>query len=128
MIPLRGQSLSNIDLASINGLNRVGSLRIDTDVANGRSTRNTLRPAPDGVAEEIEDEIPGSAATDTSMSESGCAMSARSLAGSSARGREVWNGTLSAVIGLQKRGLRGLMEGRRMRERSDGGRAGLGIA
>ena len=30
---------------------------------------------------------------------------------------EIWNGELSCVIGLQKRGLRGLMEGRRMRER-----------
>ena len=33
-------------------------------------------------------------------------------------GREVWAGELSSVIGLQKRGLRGLMEGRRMRERT----------
>ncbi|KAL3473455.1 hypothetical protein BJX99DRAFT_248990 [Aspergillus californicus] len=32
--------------------------------------------------------------------------------------REVWTGDLSSVIGLQKRGLRGLMEGRRMRERN----------
>lgn len=32
--------------------------------------------------------------------------------------REVWSGDLSSVIGLQKRGLRGLMEGRRMRERT----------
>ncbi|TGZ81767.1 hypothetical protein EX30DRAFT_340201 [Ascodesmis nigricans] len=30
---------------------------------------------------------------------------------------EHWKGTVSSVIGLQKRGLRGLMEGRRMRER-----------
>ncbi|KAL2110831.1 hypothetical protein VUR80DRAFT_658 [Thermomyces stellatus] len=53
---------------------------------------------------------------------------------------EIWSGELSSVIGLQKRGLRGLMEGRRMRERtgtnsSVGGgaygqqaRVGLGIA
>ncbi|RKF54138.1 Protein ral2 [Golovinomyces cichoracearum] len=32
-------------------------------------------------------------------------------------GRLVWGRGLSAVIGLQKRGLRGLMEGRRLRER-----------
>ncbi len=41
--------------------------------------------------------------------------------GDSERGgaaREVWAGELSSVIGLQKRGLRGLMEGRRMRERT----------
>jgi hypothetical protein len=31
--------------------------------------------------------------------------------------REPWTGDISAVIGLQKRGLRGLMEGRRLRER-----------
>lgn len=31
--------------------------------------------------------------------------------------REAWTGDLSSVIGLQKRGLRGLMEGRRLRER-----------
>lgn len=30
--------------------------------------------------------------------------------------QEIWGGELSAVVGLQKRGLRGLMEGRRMRE------------
>ena len=47
---------------------------------------------------------------------------------------EIWGGDISAVIGLQKRGLRGLMEGRRARERSGslaGGprdRVGLGIA
>jgi hypothetical protein len=33
--------------------------------------------------------------------------------------REIWTGDLSSVIGLQKRGLRGLMEGRRlMKERN----------
>lgn len=41
--------------------------------------------------------------------------------GSSGLGRrdEVWTGDVSSVIGLQKRGLRGLMEGRRMRERAN---------
>jgi hypothetical protein len=33
----------------------------------------------------------------------------------------IWSGELSSVIGLQKRGLRGLMEGRRMRERTGTG-------
>ncbi|KOS22502.1 Protein ral2 [Escovopsis weberi] len=41
----------------------------------------------------------------------------------------VWSGELSSVIGLQKRGLRGLMEGRRMRERTGTGTgAGAGGA
>ncbi|KAJ9650418.1 hypothetical protein H2198_010275 [Neophaeococcomyces mojaviensis] len=34
-------------------------------------------------------------------------------------GRRAWNGEMSSVIGLQKRGLRGLMEGRRLRERAN---------
>ena len=45
-------------------------------------------------------------------------------------GREVWTGDVSSVIGLQKRGLRGLMEGRRLRERgggSGGGSGGFGV-
>ncbi|KAJ4406200.1 hypothetical protein N0V82_010168 [Gnomoniopsis sp. IMI 355080] len=49
--------------------------------------------------------------------------------------REVWSGELSSVIGMQKRGLRGLMESRKLRERTGtavGGqpssRVGLGIA
>ncbi|KAF1938661.1 hypothetical protein EJ02DRAFT_354099 [Clathrospora elynae] len=42
--------------------------------------------------------------------------------GSGIEGREVWHGEVSAVVGLQKRGLRGLMEGRRIREMGRGGR------
>ncbi|CAM1508606.1 Fc.00g054540.m01.CDS01 [Cosmosporella sp. VM-42] len=38
--------------------------------------------------------------------------------GTNERENFIWNGELSSVIGLQKRGLRGLMEGRRMRERT----------
>jgi hypothetical protein len=34
--------------------------------------------------------------------------------------REMWTGDLSSVIGLQKRGLRGLMEGRRLRANTGG--------
>ncbi|KAK5126646.1 hypothetical protein LTR85_009580 [Meristemomyces frigidus] len=133
--PVRTASLAGLDALTVNGAARgAASLRIDTDMANGRNTRNTLRPGQPGVTEESadEDEIPGSAATDASMSESETSLSARSLTGRN-RDREVWNGALSAVVGLQKRGLRGLMEGRRIRERgrSDGvenARVGLGIA
>lgn len=57
--------------------------------------------------------------------------------GDSDRGtrREVWSGELSSVIGMQKRGLRGLMESRKLRERTGTAvgappstRVGLGIA
>ncbi|KAF1913783.1 hypothetical protein BDU57DRAFT_455801 [Ampelomyces quisqualis] len=40
--------------------------------------------------------------------------------GSGISEREVWSGEISAVVGLQKRGLRGLMEGRRIREMGRG--------
>lgn len=42
-------------------------------------------------------------------------------------GRRVWEGEGSVVIGLQKRGLRGLMEGRRLRERGVGSGVGVGV-
>ncbi|KAK0930929.1 hypothetical protein LTR29_016586 [Friedmanniomyces endolithicus] len=136
-IPPRGVSLSNLDAASSNGSSRgLTSLRVDTEMANGRTTRNTLRPGQGGSTEATdEDEVPLSAATEGSMSESEASLSARSLTGRSARDREVWSGALSAVVGLQKRGLRGLMESRRA-ARANGGRSeggegqhiGLGIA
>ncbi|KYK57653.1 regulatory protein ral2 [Drechmeria coniospora] len=56
-------------------------------------------------------------ATSVSGSEQG------SEIGASDMERFVWNAELSSVIGLQKRGLRGLMDGRRMRERSATGGA-----
>ncbi|KAK3047325.1 hypothetical protein LTR09_011197 [Extremus antarcticus] len=129
-IPLRTASLAGIDSLMVNGNRRTSTaLRVDTDMANGRSTRNTLRPGQ-RLTDDSEDEVPNSAATDTSMSDLEGNLSPSSLTRSD-KGRE-WNGSFSAVVGLQKRGLRGLMEGRRMRERgrNDGGEAkvGLGIA
>jgi len=131
--PARTASLAGIE-GLMNGVTRgASSLRIDTDIANGRMTRNTVRPGQRGLVEESadEDEVPESAATDTSFSESETSLSARSL--TNRRDREMWTGATSAVVGLQKRGLRGLMEGRRMRERGrgdgvEGVRVGLGIA
>lgn len=131
-IPLRTASLAGMDSLMVNGAgNRTTALRIDTDMANGRSTRNTLRPGQ-SLAEDSEDDVPSSAATDTSMSDLEGNFTGRRPPGRDEKDREVWNGAMSAVIGLQKRGLRGLMEGRRMRERgrNDGtdGKVGLGIA
>jgi hypothetical protein len=134
VIPLRTASLANADSLSVNGFGRSSTnLRIDTDMANGRNTRNTLRPGESRGDETDDEEVPGSAVTDSSMSESEASLSARSLTGRS-RENDVWNGAMSAVVGLQKRGLRGLMEGRRNRDRGrsegmgDGSRVGLGIA
>jgi hypothetical protein len=106
--PPRVQSLAGLDALSLNGSGGRNPLRVDTDMANGRTTRTTLRG--ESLAEEDED-IPDSAST---------AGSAYSVTSSRQGGREdedIWDGGQSHVIGLQKRGLRGLMEGRRIRER-----------
>lgn len=97
--------------------NRNTSLRINTSVP-GR----TSRPPSDELS--------------ATGSVSGSEWSASEV-GDSDRGvrREIWSGELSSVIGLQKRGLRGLMEGRKLRERTGtatgappSSRVGLGIA
>ncbi|OIW22680.1 hypothetical protein CONLIGDRAFT_658105 [Coniochaeta ligniaria NRRL 30616] len=93
--------------ASVNGLaGRAAGLSINTSVPSNS------RPESDEL----------SATTSASGSEWS------SEVGDSERGstREVWAGELSSVIGLQKRGLRGLMEGRKMRERT-GTNTGLGM-
>jgi len=54
-------------------------------------------------------------------SSGGYSMSASGASGKGGGAEEVWLGGVSCVVGLQKRGLRGLMEGRRMRERGRGG-------
>ncbi|TKA32374.1 hypothetical protein B0A50_01480 [Salinomyces thailandicus] len=152
--PVRTASLAGME-GLLNGVARsASSLRIDTDMANGRpGTLSTLGPGRTGLAEasggeeedggsEAEVEMPGSAATDVSLSESetslaGGPSSSRLLGARKGEGgtgtAAPWVGSLSAVVGLQKRGLRGLMEGRRMRERGksdgvEGVRMGLGIA
>lgn len=136
-IPIRAASLAGLDGTMLNGASRVGgatsaaTLRIDTEMANGRSTRNTIRPNQ-ALSDESEEEVPDSATTDASMSD--FESSSAGLSGKAGKRRETWTGPLSAVVGLQKRGLRGLMEGRRMRERGGGngkseggeGRVGLG--
>jgi hypothetical protein len=70
------------------------------------------------VDRDHDDEVSSAAsdATSASASDSGFGD------GSGIEEREVWNGEISAVVGLQKRGLRGLMEGRRIREMGRGGR------
>ncbi len=93
---------------------------------------NTSFPATNGrtlTRDRERDEPPTSASTTTSNGTNSLAGSMLDLdsdangngngTGTDDRDREadIWTGELSAVVGLQKRGLRGLMEGRRMRER-----------
>ncbi|KAK4634495.1 hypothetical protein CLAFUW4_01618 [Fulvia fulva] len=128
-IPIRTASLAGLEGLLSNGAPRATGLRIDTDMANGRNTRNTLRPGQTAADDTDDDEPPMSAATDASFSENELTAGSRSFTGRSKEDQQVWTGAMSAVVGLQKRGLRGLMEGRRMRERGfEGQRVGLGIA
>lgn len=96
-------------------------LKIDTEVSNqyrsgGRSIERSER------GEQSEDSRPTSPSTTTSETQSeseasGIERPSRLHHRSDIEEQEIWTGELSSVIGLQKRGLRGLMEGRRLRER-----------
>ncbi|KAI6799390.1 hypothetical protein KC363_g1279 [Hortaea werneckii] len=66
--PVRSASLAGME-GLMNGVTRGASgLRIDTDMANGRETRNTTRPGQTALTEESTDDesMPGSAATASS--------------------------------------------------------------
>ncbi|KJY01135.1 regulatory protein ral2 [Zymoseptoria brevis] len=143
-IPIRTASLGGMDGLMTNGVGgsdpRAGrdGLRVKTEMANGRSARTTPRPGQTGLASDTEDddtEEPTSAVSGSSAGEGGDGLPTDDLSSSSSFSRgldtdaaarmAVWSGACSSVVGLQKRGLRGLMEGRRMRERGFEGREGL---
>ncbi|KAJ5550849.1 hypothetical protein N7461_005547 [Penicillium sp. DV-2018c] len=98
------------------------SLRIDTNVSQRSRQRSANRDREDSVSNASTATSASSANFHHSDSEwvSGDESRSQSRAARNRRGTdaEIWTGDISSVIGLQKRGLRGLMEGRRMRERS----------
>ncbi|KAJ5675518.1 hypothetical protein N7462_008415 [Penicillium macrosclerotiorum] len=99
------------------------ALRIDTDMSRHRQ-RSAHRDREDSVSAVSTASSASFSQSDSefvSDSESRSASRAYNRRGTDASRpqREIWTGDLSSVIGLQKRGLRGLMEGRRMRERSN---------
>jgi hypothetical protein len=106
---------------------RLRNLRINTDITRP----DTAMSAQSAVSEDDA----SSAGPDGSEAER-----TLSLTNDAGGDGDLWSGSLSSVVGLQKRGLRGLMEGRRIREQSGGGssaggaaageasRVGLGIA
>lgn len=95
-------------------------LRINTDVNKQRNGDHDDSVSDGSTAT--------SASTNTSFSQADSdtlddgVHRGRTRRGTDAEGhdRQIWTGDVSSVIGLQKRGLRGLMEGRRLRERSVG--------
>lgn len=85
-------------------------------------------PSPSTSDDDAGSEVSGSTVESSVASSSGgYSMSASGASGEGAEEEEVWLGGVSCVVGLQKRGLRGLMEGRRMRERGKGGGGGGGV-
>ena len=91
-------------------------------------------PSPSTSDDDARSEVSGST-VESSVASSTDYMSASNA--SMDGEEEVWQGGVSCVVGLQTRGLRGLMEGRRLRERgklgmgvngSGNGAVGLGIA
>lgn len=83
-------------------------------------------PSPATSDEDTRSEVSGSTVSssvaDSTGSGSGyLSTSAASADGAEVGDEEIWAGGVSCVVGLQKRGLRGLMEGRRMRERNGTG-------
>jgi hypothetical protein len=103
------------------------SLRIDTNVSQHSRQRSSQREREDSMSNPSTATSASSASQSDSEFISGDEGRSQSRSTHHRRGtdaelrrpqREIWTGDLSSVIGLQKRGLRGLMEGRRMRERS----------
>lgn len=114
----------------VSSIDPVGSPTSVSDFSLGGTTANNdsatdLAAATSGLSINTSVQKPGrplsgelSASTSLSGSEWGS-----EVGGSDRDHSFIWNGELSSVIGLQKRGLRGLMEGRRMRERTGTGGA-----
>lgn len=108
---------------------RLRNLRMDTEIVRPNTAMSAASAASEDDASSAGPDAPSDAEGTNSMTND---------AGGSER--DIWNGNLSSVVGLQKRGLRGLMEGRRIREHGGGSasgpsggpdganRVGLGIA
>lgn len=114
---------SDADLSIDGGRNRRTLLRINTTFTNNNGSNSrppTATDTPrsiDADADNDEEEAEISSAASTTAS-TNTTNSEYDLTSTGLRGeREIWSGEISSVIGLQKRGLRGMMEGRRMRER-----------
>jgi hypothetical protein len=106
---------------------RQGGRRVDDGVARPESPIMGGGRPQDGDGKKAEDDKNGdtrhndSAQSDAETSEDDAPGDPETPGGGPGLGRpstslEPWAGKLSSVVGLQKRGLRGLMEGRRMRE------------
>jgi hypothetical protein len=109
------------------GMNGGGMVNIDTDTDSedpASAVSSSAASSKGGDSEADTSDIPPKTPSSTRPRAATATTSgSRSAGGSGHKSRrdigeqEVWDGGVSSVIGLQKRGLRGLMEGRRLRER-----------
>ncbi len=99
---------------------KTAGLRIDTSFAEPetRPLRGRVHGHQRSQSEESAASNSTAASVATSVSDADTQSQSQSQR-EGGKGKEIWTGDLSSVIGLQKRGLRGLMEGRRLRERGN---------
>jgi hypothetical protein len=112
-----GSGIAFMGVNGSNGTNGLSSLSLDADRSESRLESGLRSLSIDTTVERAEDELSSAVSEGTSAS----ASDSGEYGSSGIEEREVWNGVVSAVVGLQKRGLRGLMEGRRIREMGRGG-------
>ena len=97
-----------------------GGLKINTQVGNLSTGQHKDDDDPVSATSTASDVSGSDVSSFAGNAEEG---DGQGQAGRGRRQEKEWKGSVSAVIGLQKRGLRGLMEGRRLRER--GGSLGM---
>lgn len=97
---------------------RTAALKLTTnfDKTNGTSNR---RHGKTNSADSSSTTTSASTSTDFSHTDTESTQDSSEQTRKSKDLQEAWSGEISSVIGLQKRGLRGLMEGRRLRERAN---------
>ena len=97
---------------------RTAALKLTTtfDNANGTSNR---RHGKTNSADSSSTTTSASTSTDFSHTDTESTQDSSEQTRNNKHSEEAWSGETSSVIGLQKRGLRGLMEGRRLRERAN---------
>ena len=112
-----GEPLQNDSVAK--AMARVPPPRIQTSFPLQRNGTRHRNPGREQGSQAHESEDDGSSASEAAsiMSASSVTDGSECIGTDTTDADEIWSGEVSCVVGLQKRGLRGLMEGRRMRER-----------
>lgn len=100
------------------GKGKDGGLRINTE---GMTITGSRQPRGHDKADSLDSASTATSFSQTDSDATGHGEEKEREGGPHRDDRPVWAGDMSSVIGLQKRGLRGLMEGKRLRERGNTG-------